>query len=69
MFKVKTYNQISVKGLERFGLDKYEVASDFNEPDAYILRSHKLHGEPLPESVRADARAGAGTKNLPVSGS
>lgn len=66
MFKVKTYNQISVKGLERFGLDKYEVASDFNEPDAYILRSHKLHGEPLPESVRAVARAGAGTNNVPV---
>lgn len=67
MFKVKTYNQISIKGLERFGLDKYEVASDINEPDAYILRSHKLHDEPLPESVRAVARAGAGTNNVPVS--
>lgn len=66
MFKVKTYNQISVKGLERFGLDKYEVASDINEPDAYILRSHKLHGEPLPESVCAVARAGAGVNNVPV---
>lgn len=66
MFKVKTYNQISVKGLERFSLDKYEVASDINEPDAYILRSHKLHGEPLPDSVCAVARAGAGTNNVPV---
>ena len=34
--------------------------------DAYILRSHKLHGEPLPESVKAVARAGAGTNNVPV---
>ncbi|MDQ2077333.1 phosphoglycerate dehydrogenase [Marinimicrobium sp. ABcell2] len=66
MFKVKTYNQISVKGLNRFGRDKYEVASDINQPDAYILRSHKLHGEPLPESVCVVARAGAGVNNVPV---
>lgn len=66
MFKIKTYNQISVKGLSRFPLDKYEVASDIGQPDAYILRSHKLHGETLPASVKAVARAGAGTNNVPV---
>ncbi|WP_331345508.1 phosphoglycerate dehydrogenase [Cellvibrio sp. UBA7661] len=66
MFKIKTYNAISVKGLNRFPRDKYEVASDIGAPDAYILRSHKLHGEPLPESVKAVARAGAGTNNVPV---
>lgn len=66
MFKIKTYNAISVKGLNRFPREKYEVASDIGSPDAYILRSHKLHGEPLPESVRAVARAGAGTNNVPV---
>jgi D-3-phosphoglycerate dehydrogenase len=66
MFKIKTYNTISVKGLNRFSREKYEVASDIGNPDAYILRSHKLHGEPLPESVKAVARAGAGTNNVPV---
>jgi D-3-phosphoglycerate dehydrogenase len=66
MFKVKTYNQISVKGLNRFSREKYEVASDIGQPDAYILRSHKLQGEPLPASVKAVARAGAGTNNVPV---
>ena len=66
MFKIKTYNTISVKGLNRFSREKYEVASDIGSPDAYILRSHKLHGEPLPESVKAVARAGAGTNNVPV---
>jgi D-3-phosphoglycerate dehydrogenase len=30
------------------------------------LRSHKLHGEELPASVKAVARAGAGTNNVPV---
>lgn len=66
MFKVKTYNTISVKGLNRFPREGYEVASDIGQPDAYILRSHKLHGEPLPASVKAVARAGAGTNNVPV---
>ncbi len=66
MYKIKTYNKISVNGLDRFGRDQYEVASDINEPDAYILRSHKLHEEPLPASVRAVARAGAGVNNVPV---
>lgn len=66
MFKIKTYNAISVKGLNRFPREKYEVASDIGQPDAYILRSHKLHGEVLPESVKAVARAGAGTNNVPV---
>lgn len=66
MFKIKTYNAISVKGLNRFPRENYEVASDIGQPDAYILRSHKLHGEALPESVKAVARAGAGTNNVPV---
>lgn len=67
MFKIKTYNQISVRGLDRFAREKYEVASEIGHPDAYILRSHKLHGEPLPASVKAVARAGAGVNNVPVS--
>ncbi|MDO3386593.1 phosphoglycerate dehydrogenase [Gilvimarinus sp. SDUM040013] len=66
MYKIKTYNKISVKGLNRFDRAKYEVASDINSPDGYILRSHKLHDEALPESVKAVARAGAGTNNVPV---
>lgn len=66
MYKIKTYNKISVKGLNRFDRDKYEVASDINNPDGYILRSHKLHDEELPESVKAVARAGAGVNNVPV---
>ena len=66
MFKIRTYNAISSKGLDRFPRDQYEIASEFNEPDAYILRSQKLHGEPVPASVVAVARAGAGTNNIPV---
>jgi len=66
MFKIKTYNQISHKGLDRFAPETYQVSSEQTAPDAYILRSHKLQGEPLPASVKAVARAGAGTNNVPV---
>ncbi|PID43458.1 MAG: 3-phosphoglycerate dehydrogenase [Proteobacteria bacterium] len=66
MKKIKTYNQIALKGLEIFPRDKYEVASEIQHPDGIVLRSQKLHDEPLPESVQAIARAGAGTNNVPV---
>ncbi len=66
MYKIRTYNQISCKGLDRFPRETYELASEFNEPDAILLRSHKLHNELLPGSVTAVARAGAGVNNIPV---
>ena len=66
MFKIKTYNAISVKGLERFARDKFEVGSSIEQPDAILLRSHKLQGEPVPDSLLAVARAGAGVNNIPV---
>lgn len=66
MYKVRTYNQISSKGLDRFPRDHYEIAIEFAEPDALMLRSHKLHHEEIPASVSAVARAGAGVNNIPV---
>ena len=66
MYKIRTYNQISEIGLGRFPAEKYEVGPDLAEPDAFILRSHNLRGESVPESVLAVARAGAGTNNIPV---
>jgi D-3-phosphoglycerate dehydrogenase len=66
MYKVRTYNQISSKGLDRFPRDNYEIASEFAQPDAFMLRSHKLHGEEIPDSLVAIARAGAGVNNIPV---
>lgn len=66
MYKVRTYNQISVKGLDRFSRQFYEVGSDMGHPDAFLLRSQKLQGEPVPASLVAVARAGAGTNNVPI---
>lgn len=66
MFQVKTYNKISDKGLSRFPKAKYNVSADQQAPEAYVLRSHKLHDEEVPASLIAVARAGAGVNNLPV---
>lgn len=66
MFKVLTYDNISIAGLERLPRDRYEVASEIQHPDAVLLRSHNLHGVPIPESVKAVGRAGAGVNNIPV---
>lgn len=66
MYRIKTYNQISNIGLSRFPLERYEVGPEVSEPTAYVLRSHKLHGEDVPDSVIAVARAGAGVNNIPV---
>ena len=66
MFKIRTYNQISVKGLECFPRQSYEVASDIGSPEAFLLRSQKLQGVEVPKSLLAAARAGAGTNNVPI---
>ena len=66
MYKIRTYNQISDIGLSRFPVESYEVGPDVAEPDAFVLRSQKLHDEPVPQGVLAVARAGAGVNNIPV---
>jgi D-3-phosphoglycerate dehydrogenase len=66
MFKIKTFNNISEKGLNRLPSSNYDIDPDHESPEAIILRSHKLHDYPIPESLLAVGRAGAGTNNVPV---
>ncbi len=65
-FRIRTYNKVSSKGLDTFPLDSFEIASDIDNADAFILRSHKLHNDVFPESLKAIGRAGAGVNNIPV---
>lgn len=65
-FKILTLNNISVRGLERLPRERYEVASEFAHPDAVLVRSADMHSMELPSTVKAIARAGAGTNNIPV---
>ncbi|MDR9406207.1 MAG: phosphoglycerate dehydrogenase [Spiribacter sp.] len=66
MFKVLTLNNISPKGLDRLPREMFEIASELQHPDAVLLRSEKLHEWPVPETLLAVGRAGAGVNNIPV---
>ena len=59
-------NQISANGLKRLPAGLYTTGKDIAAPDAVLLRSADLHGMDIPASVKAIARAGAGTNNIPV---
>ena len=66
-FRIQTLNAIDAAGLSRFPDDRYEVGGGVENPDALLVRSARLHDTPIPQSVMAVARAGAGTNNIPVS--
>jgi D-3-phosphoglycerate dehydrogenase len=66
MFKIQTLDRISSIGLDNFSRDEYEIASEIVNPDAILVRSHDMLSMELPQSVKAIARAGAGTNNIPV---
>ena len=66
MYKIQTLNKISAQGLANFPRDDYEIASEFQNPDAILLRSADMHSMELPASVKAVARAGAGVNNIPI---
>ena len=65
-YRILTLNKISAQGLKRFPADAYQVGADITEPDAILVRSQVMHDMEIPASVRAIARAGAGTNNVPV---
>lgn len=66
VFSVKTFNNIHKIGLAKLG-DAFAIDGEHvADPDAYILRSQSLHGETFPKSLKAIARAGAGTNNIPI---
>ena len=63
-FAIQTFNNINPLGLAELGPDF--TVDEGQTPDAYILRSENLHGQAFPSSLKAIARAGAGTNNIPV---
>ncbi len=65
-YQILTLNNISSHGLARFPHDRYAVGKHFDHPDAILVRSADLHAMPIPASVKAIGRAGAGTNNIPV---
>ncbi|MCS4488731.1 phosphoglycerate dehydrogenase [Streptococcus sciuri] len=66
VFSVRTYNNINQIGLKELG-NQFQVDGDkADNPDAFIIRSQNLHGKTFPDNLKAIARAGAGTNNIPI---
>lgn len=66
MFQIKTLNKISACGLQVFDPAKYAYGDDKDNPDAIMVRSASMHEMEMPSNLKAIARAGAGTNNIPV---
>ncbi len=66
LFQILVLNQIASVGLKRLPSERYTVGKDIAAPDAVLVRSADMHAIDIPASVRAIARAGAGTNNIPV---
>ncbi|MDY3617702.1 3-phosphoglycerate dehydrogenase family protein [Agathobaculum sp.] len=66
MYNVKLYNKISKVGLDNLDPAKYTCSEDFEEYDAVLVRSAKLHDVQFPKNLKCIARAGAGVNNIPV---
>jgi D-3-phosphoglycerate dehydrogenase len=66
MFRIRTYNRIAVRGLDRFDRRSFEVGGDIGHPDAFLIRSQALHDLEFPDTLLAIARAGAGVNNVPL---
>ena len=66
MYTIKTLNAISPAGLAKLPANLFEVDNDTDAPQGILVRSADMHEKPLPESLLAIARAGAGTNNIPI---
>ena len=65
MYNIKMYNKIAKVGLDNFSAD-YTVTEDMQNEDAILVRSAALHDIEFSENLKAIARAGAGTNNVPI---
>lgn len=67
MYNILTLNKIAACGLDQLDKEKYAITDDQTvDADGIILRSFAMHDMELPKSLKAVARAGAGTNNIPI---
>ena len=66
MYNVKLYNKITKVGLDDLDPAKYTCSEDFEDYDAVLVRSAKLHDVQFPKNLKCIARAGAGVNNIPL---
>ena len=66
MYRIKTLNKISSAGLAHLDQTRFQVGSDVANEDGILVRSADMHDYQFPSALRAIARAGAGTNNIPI---
>jgi D-3-phosphoglycerate dehydrogenase len=64
--EVLVLNQVSRTGLQRLPAERYALVTESRDPDAVLVRSQDLHRMSFGARLKAVARAGAGTNNIPV---
>ena len=67
MLKIQCLNKIAEAGLAQLPSDRYQLADQTAEADAILVRSADLKELVFPANLKAIARAGAGTNNIPIS--
>ncbi len=66
MYQVKLFNKISHAGTDLLAPETYTCGEDFEDYDAILVRSAKLHDLEFPKNLKCIARAGAGVNNIPL---
>lgn len=66
MYRIKTLNKISSAGLDQLDKSRFQVGNDAENEDGILVRSAAMHDYVFPDALRAIARAGAGTNNIPI---
>ena len=66
MYRIKTLNKISSAGLDQLDKSRFQVGNDVENEDGILVRSAAMHDYLFPDAMRAIARAGAGTNNIPI---
>ena len=65
MINVNCLNNIAACGLKLFS-DEYNTESSFEDAQAVLVRSAKMHDMEFGDNLLAIARAGAGVNNIPL---
>ncbi len=66
MYRIKTLNKISPAGLAHLDPGQFQTGADLTDEDGILVRSAPMQDYEFPDSLRAIARAGAGTNNIPI---
>ena len=66
MYRIKTLNKIANVGLNQLDMNRFQVGDAVENEDSILVRSAKMHDYEFPAALRAIARAGAGTNNIPI---